>query len=205
MNYDYGMDLVLKAGVAHLWFVTIHPFEDGNYYSNRRNGKLILLCMRRISPLISADDANRLIFMRLWLRLSHPVLAPVQRWATGGGMANLLKLLGGFRARLVRSHAAREAEIAFLRGELLVATRSAPTRLRLRSADRLVFVCLYRLYPALLRAAIIFKPETLPRWPRSEIWSAQSSATSRVPVRGVQGPMPLAFSSTSLHPPQFDK
>lgn len=24
------MDLVLKAGVAHLWFVTIHPFDDGN-------------------------------------------------------------------------------------------------------------------------------------------------------------------------------
>lgn len=29
-NRDDGMDLVLKAGVAHLWFVTIHPFEDGN-------------------------------------------------------------------------------------------------------------------------------------------------------------------------------
>lgn len=25
-----NMDPVLKAGVAHLWFVTIHPFEDGN-------------------------------------------------------------------------------------------------------------------------------------------------------------------------------
>jgi Fic family protein len=24
------LDAVLKAGVAHLWFVTIHPFEDGN-------------------------------------------------------------------------------------------------------------------------------------------------------------------------------
>lgn len=24
------MDLVLKAGVAHLWFVTLHPFDDGN-------------------------------------------------------------------------------------------------------------------------------------------------------------------------------
>ncbi|WP_352779638.1 Fic family protein [Mesorhizobium sp. M0913] len=24
------LDPVLKAGVAHLWFVTIHPFEDGN-------------------------------------------------------------------------------------------------------------------------------------------------------------------------------
>lgn len=25
-----GTDPVLKAGLAHLWFVTIHPFEDGN-------------------------------------------------------------------------------------------------------------------------------------------------------------------------------
>lgn len=25
-----GIDLVLKAGVAHLWFVTLHPFDDGN-------------------------------------------------------------------------------------------------------------------------------------------------------------------------------
>ncbi|WP_200974806.1 Fic family protein [Echinicola sp. 20G] len=24
------MDLVMKAAIAHLWFVTIHPFEDGN-------------------------------------------------------------------------------------------------------------------------------------------------------------------------------
>ena len=24
------LDAVLKAGIAHLWFVTIHPFEDGN-------------------------------------------------------------------------------------------------------------------------------------------------------------------------------
>jgi Fic family protein len=29
-NSDDGTDLVLRAGVAHLWFVTIHPFEDGN-------------------------------------------------------------------------------------------------------------------------------------------------------------------------------
>ena len=28
-NYD-KTDLVIKAAVAHLWFVTIHPFEDGN-------------------------------------------------------------------------------------------------------------------------------------------------------------------------------
>jgi Fic family protein len=29
-NANTGTDLVLKAGLAHLWFVTIHPFEDGN-------------------------------------------------------------------------------------------------------------------------------------------------------------------------------
>jgi Uncharacterized conserved protein len=29
-NNDDGTDLVLRAGIAHLWFVTIHPFEDGN-------------------------------------------------------------------------------------------------------------------------------------------------------------------------------
>jgi Fic family protein len=27
--YD-GTDLILRAGIAHLWFVTIHPFDDGN-------------------------------------------------------------------------------------------------------------------------------------------------------------------------------
>lgn len=27
---DHSNDLVIKAGVAHLWFVTIHPLDDGN-------------------------------------------------------------------------------------------------------------------------------------------------------------------------------
>ncbi|MDO3628251.1 Fic family protein [Mucilaginibacter sp. BT774] len=29
-NSSQEIDAVIKAGVAHLWFVTIHPFEDGN-------------------------------------------------------------------------------------------------------------------------------------------------------------------------------
>ena len=29
-NQTLDIDPVLKAGVAHLWFVTIHPFDDGN-------------------------------------------------------------------------------------------------------------------------------------------------------------------------------
>lgn len=29
-NEEYKIDLVIKAAIAHLWFVTIHPFQDGN-------------------------------------------------------------------------------------------------------------------------------------------------------------------------------
>jgi len=29
-NEDSSMDAVIKAALAHLWFVTIHPFDDGN-------------------------------------------------------------------------------------------------------------------------------------------------------------------------------
>jgi Fic family protein len=29
-NADQQLDAVLKAAIAHLWFVTLHPFDDGN-------------------------------------------------------------------------------------------------------------------------------------------------------------------------------
>lgn len=30
LNTENSLDPLLKAGIAHLWFVTIHPFDDGN-------------------------------------------------------------------------------------------------------------------------------------------------------------------------------
>ncbi|HOO51897.1 MAG TPA: DUF4172 domain-containing protein, partial [Alphaproteobacteria bacterium] len=36
------LDAVLKAGIAHLWFVTIHPFEDGNGRIARAIGDMAL-------------------------------------------------------------------------------------------------------------------------------------------------------------------
>ncbi len=30
LNNENGLDLALKSIIAHLWFVTIHPFDDGN-------------------------------------------------------------------------------------------------------------------------------------------------------------------------------
>src|SRR5262244_726189 len=87
-------------------------------------------------------------------------------------MLDLLKLLSGLLVGLFRSHAAREVETAFLRQQLVVLKRSAPARLRLRTADRLIFVWLYRLCPSVLEAAVVVKPETLAG---SAIISAQSS------------------------------
>jgi len=105
---------------------------------------------------------------RLWLPKITSGLAQLPRWAKLiAGMIDLLKLLGGLLVGVFRSHAAREAEMAFLRQQLVVLQRSVPARLRLRTADRLIFVWLYRLFPSLLEAAVVFKPETLVRWHRS--------------------------------------
>ena len=42
------MDPVLAAGMAHLWFVSIHPFEDGN-------GRIARAIARRTSRSVSAS------------------------------------------------------------------------------------------------------------------------------------------------------
>src|SRR5215471_9296097 len=99
-------------------------------------------------------------------RKSHPAGADAVMGYLRFGMIDLLKLLGGLLVGLFRSHAAREAEMAFLRQQLVVLKRSAPARLRLRTADRLIFVWLYRLCPSVRQAAVVFKPETLVRWHR---------------------------------------
>jgi Fic family protein len=41
-NKGTDEDLVLKAGLAHLWFVTLHPFEDGNGRIARAIGDMTL-------------------------------------------------------------------------------------------------------------------------------------------------------------------
>jgi Fic family protein len=42
MEKNSSTDLVLKAGVAHSWFVTIHPFDDGNGRIARAIADMIL-------------------------------------------------------------------------------------------------------------------------------------------------------------------
>jgi Fic family protein len=42
LNNETTIDLVLKAALAHLWFVTIHPFDDGNGRIGRAIADLML-------------------------------------------------------------------------------------------------------------------------------------------------------------------
>ena len=41
---------MVKAGLAHLWFVTIHPFEDGNGHIARAIADLALARSEQSSP-----------------------------------------------------------------------------------------------------------------------------------------------------------
>jgi hypothetical protein len=81
-------------------------------------------------------------------------------------MVQVLSFFTALLAWLRSSQARREAEILYLRQQLIVLKRSAPARPRLKGIDRLILVCLYRLFPSLLHASIIFKPETLLHWHR---------------------------------------
>jgi transposase InsO family protein len=78
---------------------------------------------------------------------------------------NLTRILLALRALFV-TRASREAEILVLRQQLLVLSRK-PKRARLRNIDRLILVWLCRLFPSLLDAVVIVKPETVLRWHRS--------------------------------------
>ena len=42
VNADLGEPPLIKAGLAHLWFVTLHPFDDGNGRIARAIGDLLL-------------------------------------------------------------------------------------------------------------------------------------------------------------------
>src|SRR5882762_9844904 len=82
-------------------------------------------------------------------------------------MGPVLRFFAALLAWLRSSQARREAEILYLRQQLIVLKRSAPARPRLKATDRLIFVCLYRLFPSLIDASIVFQPETLLRWHRT--------------------------------------
>ena len=79
--------------------------------------------------------------------------------------AFLTKFLLIARSRL-RSQARLEAENLVLRQQVSILSRKSASRVRLRNLDRLSLVWLYRLFPSILSAIILVKPETVIRWHR---------------------------------------
>src|ERR1019366_9067197 len=77
----------------------------------------------------------------------------------------LTELLLVARWRL-KSRARLEAENIVLRQQVIVLSRKARSRVWLRNIDRRIFVWMYRLFPSVLNAITVVKPETVIRWHR---------------------------------------
>ena len=63
------MNLVLRAGIAHLWFVTIHPFDDGNGRIARALSDMLLaakLSSRHFSRVHSDTAETQQIALTYW-------------------------------------------------------------------------------------------------------------------------------------------
>jgi transposase InsO family protein len=82
-------------------------------------------------------------------------------------MFALLHSLAMFVIDFFKSPRRLEAENLFLRHQLSIALRRAPSRLRLRRSDRALLVWMTRLWPSLLGAAQVVQPETILRWHRA--------------------------------------
>jgi transposase InsO family protein len=82
-------------------------------------------------------------------------------------MTDLLKLILGLLASLFKSRANLEAEVLILRQQINVLRRRMPKRPNLNNTDRFLFVWLYRLFPSVLGAVAIVRPETIVRWHRA--------------------------------------
>ena len=67
---------------------------------------------------------------------------------------------------LFKSRSRLEVENLFLRHQLNVALRQAPSRFRMCDIDRLLLVWVVRLWPNLLSVVLVVKPETVLRWHR---------------------------------------
>jgi hypothetical protein len=74
---------------------------------------------------------------------------------------------GNVRRDMFKSRRRPEAENLFLRHQLTIALRQAPSRLRLHGRDRALLVWIKRIWPNLLVLSQVVKPETILRWHRA--------------------------------------
>jgi Fic family protein len=100
---DPGLDPVLRAGIAHLWFVTIHPFEDGNIWVAHALPDLLLARADATAPHYYCRSAQ--------LRLERPAYY-AQLEAAQQGPLDITEWLAWFLGCLGRALAATEHTLA---------------------------------------------------------------------------------------------
>ena len=81
-------------------------------------------------------------------------------------MLTVLSTFGSLLLFRVRSRASLELEIVALRHQLAVLRRQRSGRPLLVSADRRIWVWLYRIWPKVLNAMVLAKPATVLAWHR---------------------------------------
>ena len=81
-------------------------------------------------------------------------------------MLKLVRSIVSVFARRFRNRGGLELEHLSLRHQLHVLRRQRPGRPRLLTIDRLLWVCLYRIWPRCLHAMVLVKPATVVQWHR---------------------------------------
>jgi hypothetical protein len=81
-------------------------------------------------------------------------------------MTNYLRLIFFVFISMFRSRRSLAAEILVLRHQVLVLKRKHRGQIKLNALDRIILAWLARAVPAVRRAIVIVKPETLLRWHR---------------------------------------
>ena len=101
-NMDQQDDPVIKAGLAHLWFVTIHPFEDGNGRIARAVGDMALAraerSVQRYYSLSAQIQRERKDYYD-WLEKSQKGTLDVTDWLEWF-LGCLLRAIGGAQETL---------------------------------------------------------------------------------------------------------
>jgi Fic family protein len=102
-NKEDSADLVLKAGIAHLWFVTIHPFDDGNVRIARAIADMLLAR--------SEQSAQRFYSMSAQIRQERKAYYEILE-ATQKGELDITAWLEWFLACLNRAFTHAETTLA---------------------------------------------------------------------------------------------
>jgi hypothetical protein len=104
-------------------------------------------------------------------------------------MLELLCFVLAILAAPFKSRRRLEAETAVLRHQLIILRRKVPGQVRLTNGDRWFLVQLYRLFPSVLQALTVIRPETLVRWRYEGTVEGIILRSQSRGVVGAQGPV----------------